>query len=408
MAFLVKQECPQCGGPVELEETDHILQCPYCDVKSFLFSNEPFRFVLPHNTKNQKILYVPYLRFRGVCYACQARSVKYRILDITRLALPLKRFPVSLGLRPQAMKMRFLSYATEGSFLKCFLNTSEMLANAEKQFLAAIREDIFHKAYVGEAVNLIYLPLFLQEGALFDAITQRPVARLPRDREKFSSITENVPPWQLTFLATLCPRCGWNMEGEKDSVVLTCPNCQTAWEAERGKFVSVDFFSVLSDDPDLTYLPFWKMSVRTEGINIDTFADFITITNQPKVVQKSWHQKDMAFWAPAFKIRPKLFLFISRCLTLASEDFEGQETLPDQLRHPVTLPVAEAIQAIKVTLADATVNKKDIVPRLPDISTSVKGATLVYLPFRKTGHEMIEIQTGLAINRKSLEFGRYL
>ena len=145
----------------------------------------------------------------------------------------------------------------------------------------------------------------------------------------------------------------------------------------------MEFFSVLNDAPDLTYLPFWKMSVRTEGININTFADFIRITNQPKVVQESWHHKDMAFWAPAFKIRPKLFLFISRCLTLAHEDFEGQKMFPEPLRHPVTLPVAEAIQTIKVTLADATVNKKDIVPGLSGIRPSVKGVTLAYLPSEK-------------------------
>ena len=157
------------------------------------------------------------------------------------------------------------------------------------------------------------------------------------------------------------------------------------------------FFSVLSDDPDLTYLPFWKMSVRTEGVNINSFADFMKITNQPKVVQKSWHQKDMAFWAPAFKIRPKLFLAISRRLTLNPEEFEGQQMFPGQLRHPVTLPVAEAIQTIKVTLADITVNKKDIVPRLPEISTAVKSAALVFLPFRKTGHDMIERQRVLPL-----------
>ena len=280
----------------------------------------------------------------------------------------------------------------------------------KKQFLAAIREDIFHKAYVGEAVNLIYiLPLYFEKGALFDG--HHPTARGTSSQgpgKIFIHERKTSPPWQLTFLATLCPRCGWNMEGEKDSVVLTCPNCQTAWEAERGRFVPVEFFSVLNDAPDLTYLPFWKMSVRTEGININTFADFIRITNQPKVVQESWHHKDMAFWAPAFKIRPKLFLFISRCLTLAHEDFEGQKMFPEPLRHPVTLPVAEAIQTIKVTLADATVNKKDIVPGLSGISPSVKGVTLAYLPFRKTGHDMIQLQTGLAINRKSLEFGRYL
>ena len=82
MGFLVKQECPQCGGPVELDETDHILQCPYCDVRSFLFSKGAFRFVLPHKTRNKEILYVPYLRFRGVVYACQARRVSYRIMTV--------------------------------------------------------------------------------------------------------------------------------------------------------------------------------------------------------------------------------------------------------------------------------------------------------------------------------------
>ena len=60
----------------------------------------------------------------------------------------------------------------------------------------------------GEAINLIYLPLYFEKGALFDAITHRPVAKLPKDKEKLSSIIENGPPWQLTFLATLCPRCG--------------------------------------------------------------------------------------------------------------------------------------------------------------------------------------------------------
>jgi predicted RNA-binding Zn-ribbon protein involved in translation (DUF1610 family) len=408
MGFLVKQECPQCGGPVELDETDHILQCPYCDVKSFLFSDEPFRFVLPHKTQNKEILYVPYLRFRGVVYTCRASEVIHRIVDISRLAVPLKHFPISLGLRPQTMKMRFVSPETEGSFLKCFLKISEMLARAEKQSSAGISDEIFHRAHVGEAINLIYLPLYLEKGALFDAITHHPVARLPRDREKFSSITENTPPWALTFLATLCPRCGWNLEGKRDSVVLICSNCQTAWEARRGRFVSVDFRVVSEDFPSLTYLPFWKMSVRTEGVAIGSFADFIRITNQPRIVQKAWHHQDMTFWTPAFKIRPKLFLAISRRLTLAQENLDGKKDFPDQTRHPVTLPLAEAIQGIKLTLAHSTVNKKEILPKLPQINMAVKGATLMYLPFQQTAHEMIQPHTGLAINKKSLEFGRYL
>ena len=38
----------------------------------------------------------------------------------------------------------------------------------------------------------------------------------------------------LTFLATLCPKCGWTLNGQRDSVVLTCSNCETAWEASEG------------------------------------------------------------------------------------------------------------------------------------------------------------------------------
>ena len=116
----------------------------------------------------------------------------------------------------------------------------------------------------------------------------------------------------------------------------------------------------------------------------------------------------MLFWAPAFKIRPKLFLAISRRLTLSQESLEGKKEFPNEIRHPVTLPLSEAIQGVKVTLAASTVNKKNILPKLPEISIAVRGAALVYLPFKQTAHEMIQVHTGLAINKKSLEFGRYL
>ncbi len=148
--------------------------------------------------------------------------------------------------------------------------------------------------------------------------------------------------------------------------------------------------------------------VGTESIAINSFADFIRITNQPRVIQKSWEHQDMAFWAPAFKIRPKLFLAISRRLTLSQENLEGKNEFPNEIRHPVTLPLSEAIQGVKVTLAASTVNKKDILPRLSEINMAVRGAALVYLPFKQTTHEMVQTHTGLAINKKSLEFGRYL
>ncbi len=408
MGFRVEQECPQCGAPVELDETDHLLRCPYCEVNSFLFSDDCFRFILPHKAGSRDIIYAPYLRFKGSVFSCDIRSVRYRIVDITHLGVPFKRFPISLGLRPQAMKMRFAKMDTAGSFLKCFLKTRDLLARAEKRSSASDTGEIFHRASIGEAVNLIYFPIYVEQKTLFDAITNRPIARLPKEGDIFSSITDNRPRWKLTFLATLCPRCGWNLEGEKDSVVLTCGNCETAWEAKKGGFAQVDLAVVPGDQSEASYLPFWKMSVQTKGIHITSYADFIRATNQPKVIQKAWENQEMCFWCPAFKIRPKRFLLLSRRMTVVQEVPDAGGRLPSKNLYPVTLPLSEGIQGIKVTLAGSAVNKKKIMPLLPDIRLSIKSASLVYLPFHETVHEMIQQHTNVSINKKSLEFGRFL
>ncbi len=408
MGFTVEQKCPQCGAPVELDETDHLLCCPYCDVNSFLFAGDYFRFVLPAKVRGKGIIYVPYLRFRRSVFSCDSQAVRHRIIDITHLGVPFKRFPVSLGLRPRAMKMQFLNRDTEGLFLRCLSKTSDLLARAERHSSASDSGQVFHRAYIGEAMSLIYLPMYAENETLFDGITNRPIAKLPKDSDVFSSIIDRNPRWGLTFLATLCPRCGWNLEGEKDSVVLTCSNCETAWEAKRGRFVNVDLHIAAGGKRDNAYLPFWKMSVRAKGLKISSYADFMRATNQPSVIRKEWENRDMSFWSPAFKIRPKAFLYISRRLTLSKAELDIRGKFPKKNLYPATLPLSEAIQGIKVTLAGCAITKKKVMPLLPDINFSIKNASLVYLPFGETVHEMVQSHTNISINKKALEFGRYL
>ena len=408
MGFTVEQECPQCGAPVELDETDHLLRCPYCDVNSFLFAEDYFRFVLPSKAPNRDLIYLPYLRFKGSAFSCDSHAVRHRIVDITHLGVPFKRFPVSLGLRPQAMKMRFVNKDTKGSFLKCLLKTSDLLALAERHSSASDIEKVFHRAYIGEAMNLIYLPMYVEKEILFDGIINRPIAKLPKDRDIFFSIIDKNPCWGLTFLATLCPRCGWNLEGERDSVVMTCSNCETAWEAKRGRFVKVNLHIAAGGQPNHVYLPFWKMAVKAKGMEINSYADFMRATNQPKVMRKEWENQDMSFWSPAFKIRPKAFLDLSRRLTVAQTELDVRGEFPKKNIYPTTLPLSEAIQGIKVILAGCTITKKKVMPLLPDIRFSIRSASLVYLPFEDTFHEMVQPHTHIGINKKSLEFGRYL
>jgi hypothetical protein len=334
--------------------------------------------------------------------------VGHRVVDITHVGLSLKGIPASLGLRPQTMKMKFVTPDTEGSFLKFSLKANDILARAGKLSSGIASKQIFHRAYIGETLSLIYLPLFLEGGRLFDAILNRPLARFSQDQDVFKQSINTNPRWKLTFLPTLCPQCGWNLEGERDSVVLTCSNCETAWEASNSKFVQVNFLKVPGKGENTVYLPFWKISATAEGVKINSFADFIRLTNQPRVVEKEWEGQDMSFWSPAFKIRPKVYLNLSRQFTISQQNFRTEEEIPKKNLYPVTLPQTEAAQSMKITLASSALNKKMVLPNLPRIRFDIKDSTLVYLPFTDTGHEMVQQHLRISINKNTLEFGRQL
>ncbi len=408
MGLTVEQECPQCGAPIELDETDHLLRCPYCDVRHFLFAPTYFRFVLPHKVPATEIIYAPYLRFKGNVYFCQGLTIGHRFVDITHVGLEFNGIPLSLGLRPQAMKMKFITPDTGGSFLKFSLKATDILTKAARLTSASSSARIFHRAYIGETLSLIYLPLFVEGNRIFDAILNKPIARFPQGQDTFGSDITSNPQWKLSFLPTLCPKCGWNLEGEKDSIVLTCGNCDTAWAASEGRFRQVGLSVLPGEEEDSVYLPFWKISATANGVEINSFADFIRVTNQPMVVAKEWENQDMSFWSPAFKIRPKVFLQLSRQITVSQRPFRTEKTIPKKNLHPVTLPEAEAVQAMKLALAGSAVNKKRVLPLLPVISFNIKDSTLVYLPFTDTGHDMVQQHMRISINKKALDFGRYL
>jgi hypothetical protein len=409
MGFTVEQDCPQCGAPIELDETDRLLRCPYCNVRTFLFTPNYFRLILPHKAPGKEIFYAPYLRFKGNVYYCKGMMVGHRVVDITHVGVPLKGIPASLGLRPQTLKMKFVTPDTEGSFLKFSLKANDILTRAGKLSSGtASNKQIFHRAYIGETLSLIYLPLYLEGRRLFDAVLNRPLAGSYQNHDVFMQSINSNPRWKLTFLPTLCPQCGWNLEGERDSVVLTCSNCETAWEASNNKFVRLNFLKVPGEGENSIFLPFWKISARAEGVEINSFADFIRLTNQPRVVEKEWEGQDMSFWSPAFKIRPKVYLNLSRQFTISQYNFQTEEAVPKKNFYPVTLPQTEAAQSMKIILASSALHKKTILPNLPSIRFGIKESVLVYLPFTDTGHELVQQHLRISINKNTLEFGRQL
>jgi hypothetical protein len=408
MGFTIEHECPQCGAAIDLDETDHLILCPYCHVKNYLFARDYFRFLLPHKAPDHDIIYAPYIRMKGEVYLCKGTTIRHSIVDITHQGGTYVQLPISLGLRPQAIKMRFATPEVPGSFLQCTLSPSDVLTTMNKRTSVFSPGKLFHRVYIGETYSLIYLPLFVQDKRVCDAVINRPLAKLPDDKDMFPPAKNAHPTWHITFMATLCPQCGWNLDGEQDSIVLTCSNCDTAWEASDGRFASVAFGVVPGKGDNINYLPFWKITACDEGVGINTYGDFIRVTKQPTVMQSGLSDTELSFWIPAFKIRPKIFLRLAKQMTILQKGWTMKEHIPKKNLYPVTLPQREAVQSLKITLASAVMTKRKFFPLLPDVNFTVIRSHLVYLPFRAMGNDMIEEHLNISINKNTLKYGRYL
>jgi hypothetical protein len=306
------------------------------------------------------------------------------------------------------MKMKFVTPDVHGSFLTCSLKPSDVLTIVDKHPSIFSPGKLFHQVYIGEAFSLIYLPLFIQGNRVYDAVINKPIATLPDGEDTFSPDGDGNPSWHITFIATLCPQCGWNLDGERDSVVLTCSNCDTAWEASDDTFTQVACGVVPGEGVDTNYLPFWKITAQDEAMGINTYADLIRITKRPIVIQTDWYNRELAFWIPAFKIRPKVFLRLVRQMTIFQKNFTTEERIPTKNRYPVTLSRDEAAQSLKITLASTVMTKRKFFPLLPQVNLTIKKSHLIYLPFKVMGHDIIQEQFKISVNKNTLKYGRYL
>ncbi len=408
MSLSVEQDCPQCAGSLELEETDRLLRCSFCNVQSFLGNTGPLHFILPRRQPDPFTIYAPYLRFKGTIYSCLHNRIEHRFADISIRGVKLSFLPISLGLRPQAMKMRFATPGFPGSFLKKATHGDDILKRAAKN-LHIRDEEILHQAFIGDALNIIYLPLSIRDEAIIDGILESPLCQIPDGSTPFADSGIESYAWKPFFLSALCPQCGWNLEGEPDSVVLFCSNCNTAWQAGGNRFSEVRVKVTPTTDKEALFIPFWKFQVKAKGIKLDTFADYIRMTNQALVIQPEWEEMELYFVSPAFKVRPNDFLRLGTQMTISQRyTLDSSESIPAKNLHPVTLAHSDAAKSLKTILANSAVSRASVFPLLPEIEFEIKEYFLQYLPFEKTSHELRQIKLGVTINQRVLGYGRSL
>jgi hypothetical protein len=74
--------------------------------------------------------------------------------------------------------------------------------------------------------------------------------------------------------------------------------------------------------------------------------------------------------------------------------------------YPITLPVSEAKESLKITLANIAIKKKDIFPKLNEIKIELTEAFLIFLPFFSTNNEFIQPQLRFSIQKNALKIGK--
>lgn len=216
------------------------------------------------------------------------------------------------------------------------------------------------------------------------------------------------PGWQTRFIPAICPGCGWDLDGNREALVLKCSNCDSAWRPTRDKFKPLKFGHIPEQGDNIIYLPFWRMKAEISGMTLQSYADLVKVANLPKAVQESFHEMEFYFWSPAFKVRPEVFLRLARNMTLSQLQQKLVGEFPDAGLYPVTLPIEEALESLTITLSSFVKPQKDFLSRLQDITISTKRFLLVYVPFKEKHHEYIHSELRLAINKNHLKLASNL
>ena len=409
MRILIDHQCPQCGAPSVLEETDRLFSCQFCRVKSFLYVKDHFRYILPHKAPaNQELFYFPYWRFKGMLFSCTSNGVCEQFIDVSYQAIDNAHFPVSLGLRSQALKMRFATSDTKGVFLKPQFLADEVIEIFENRFTQNLSKPIYHQEHIGESLSIVYSPYYLSN-RLYDAVLDEPVSHARSHQIELDHFSKVKPDWPLHFLPTLCPGCGWDMQGNRDTLALICRNCNSGWLPVGKKFKRIKTGCLRQDIINPLHLPFWRIKADVNGIDLQTYADLVKVANLPKAMQDEWHQRVFHFWIPAFKLRPRVFMQLANNITLSQPSEQQIEyALPPSDPLSVTLPATEAIESLKINLACIMRPQVERFPELEQINIDPRRINLIYLPFKTGHHEYIQPTYQVAINKNLVSLSKNL
>jgi len=365
---------------------------------------------IPSKVSERDIRYVPYIRFKGQVYYQDSNQLQHKIIDTTQLGVDCKGCSQSLGLRPQAMKLKPVTAELKGRFLAGCENVESILTRVTRLLSVGgnkRHQQNGHHTFIGETVSVVYLPAYIQDRSMYDGVLDRPIAQSEEKVDGKGKFNEFRDDWLPRFLSTICPNCGDSLHGEHDSVVLLCFNCERAYQESKNRFTRINWSVVRSKSRDTIFLPFWKVSAHANGL-LSNFGDLLRLTNQPINVPWKSEKDDLSFLVPGFKLNPKTFLQSATSLTLVQHRIPLSVISMEDNMHPVTLPVTEVRQALTIVLAAMSMNKRMLFQSMAGLSFMVEHYELLYLPFSRQGNDFVSDLTGRAIPAHVLRYSRSL
>ncbi len=435
--MLIDHQCPQCGAQVTLDETDRLLKCSFCKTRLFLEPTEYFRYSFPLHGKdiNAEITQVPYWRFKGMHFACRSGGVKTGRIDRSSLAIGSALFPPSLGIRTQAMNLRFArpisgsrflapSHQFDKSSIENLDPSSYEIVTVHETRIVSLGQDdfaevpvtrtemkedkLYYECFVAENVSLIYTPFTERNGNVFDAISDKMIATT--DAVSLSGAELPAANLAVKFLSTLCPNCGWELIAENDSCIPLCSHCSRAWQVSGGAYKPVKYIvaSPVERKGKMVYLPFWKINVTIRGVDLQNHEDLSRLANVTKLPPRRWKTPVLSFWAPAFKIAPSTFLRLARQMTLANPENEVLEEFGVNVCYPPNLDCNQPAGLLKVILADIAANKKTFMPKLESVEIVHSDPLLVFYPFQDNAYELTDKYASCGIMKNALRWGKNL
>jgi DNA-directed RNA polymerase subunit RPC12/RpoP len=448
--LLLEHQCPQCGAPLSIEETTRLVACPYCRVRHYINVREFVRYVVsPLRANPLACVFVPYWRLRGMEYMLEETEIKSTFIDTTMCASSNPLFPHTLGFRQQTLKTTFALPNAQGTFIQSAFDSNEFVKRLKKQraametisassssivreqsssissiakFLMIDRYDppktasisryssditnskLKYREFIGETISLIYFPYYSKNGRCLDGVSEKDIGAWSQPESLGREDTKST--FLLSLLPVMCPQCGSNMDGAKDSLALGCSHCSTVWRPNDDSWQQMQVS--IMDDPSIQadiHIPFYCMRPESETITCKTFADLIRLTNIAKPLTQQAENSPLSLWIPAFRMEPQRFLLLGKLATIAQAKTKNVDALPNGAICPVTISFAEAAQAMQPLLLSITANKKNLGILVGENHITAQSFSLVYIPFVKRGYEFVQPAFNAAVHENTVKWG---